>query len=166
MVQTEQLQTQQTQQTIPSPERDLRTALEAFETALTTPIIAGEVVPWGEAVVKAWMPAAEQVRSFIPSVHKGQYKEITSQDPEMLGQVAKLKACDAAILEQLDKFERHVQQVKQRGDGEKTPEMALKPLLDLLVTEGTKLVTDVKKQIVAVQTWYQEAFNRDRGVGD
>jgi hypothetical protein len=35
-----------------------------------------------------------------------------------------------------------------------------------LVDQGMALVTQIRKQEVAIQTWFIEAFNRDRGSVD
>jgi hypothetical protein len=45
-------------------------------------------------------------------------------------------------------------------------EAKLKQHIALLTKEGNELIQRVKKQHLAVVTWFHEAFNRDRGVAD
>jgi hypothetical protein len=45
-------------------------------------------------------------------------------------------------------------------------ELTLAKARDHLVERGLSLVLRIRKQEAAVKTWYLEAFQRDRGVGD
>ena len=42
---------------IASPEAELKSALDAFETCLVRPIVSGELSPWIDEVQKAWAEA-------------------------------------------------------------------------------------------------------------
>jgi hypothetical protein len=45
-------------------------------------------------------------------------------------------------------------------------EESLEKARQLLVDQGLALVLRIRKQEAAARTWYVEAFQRDRGVGD
>jgi hypothetical protein len=45
-------------------------------------------------------------------------------------------------------------------------EAKAQPHIQKLVDTSVALVTRVRKQDVALQTWFAEAFNRERGGGD
>ena len=73
---------------------------------------------------------------------------------------------DAAIEQDREKLHHTVQRMaehvpKLAPDEDKAVRHTAK-----LVDGGVALVARVRKQEVAVQTWYSEAFNRDRGAVD
>jgi hypothetical protein len=73
---------------------------------------------------------------------------------------------DAAIEKDRKTFDQAVSRIathvpKLEPDEEKAQQHVKK-----LVDEGMAFVARVRKQEVAIQTWFVEAFNRDRGAGD
>ena len=151
---------------VAAADAELKSALEAFEVSLATPIISGELADWLKQVGLAWSKLLDQLRHNIEHAHAEQFALIEEQDLELLPNVEQLQTEDAAILEDCDALERTIARTtshapKLEPDEEKARQHT-KPLVDA----GIALVTRVRKQEVALQTWYVEAFNRDRGAVD
>lgn len=145
---------------------ELKTALDAFEKALLTPIISGDLGVWFEHLQSTSDDAAEKLRREVTDFHPEEFEEIGNQDPELLSQIDRLREEDCAILSAFDKFRHTVERaVQQSPKLEPDEEKALK-LTTALVNEGVMLVARIRKQEVTLQTWYAEAFTRDRGPVD
>jgi hypothetical protein len=144
----------------------VKSSLDEFERALLHPLISGELSTWVQEVQQDWREAASHIHYQLKHQHPRQYEEITRQDPELFPRVDQLKAEDAAIEEQRDKFSQAVSRVAEHvpklEPDEAKAEKHTKPLID----DGVAFIARVRKQVVAVQTWYIEAFNRDRGAVD
>jgi hypothetical protein len=147
-------------------ENALKNALTAFETSLATPVISGELANWLRGVQAAWTDASEQVHFSVKHAHPRQFEEIGSADPELLPQTEQLQAEDAAIEEERERFstalKRSAEHIPKLEPDEGKAQQHTKKLVD----EGLALITRVRKQEVAIGTWFVEAFNRDRGGGD
>jgi chromosome segregation ATPase len=145
---------------------DLKTALAAFETSLLTPRVSGELVTWLEQVQKTWEEASAQVHYRLKHVHPRQYDEISKQNSELLPRTDQLRAEAGAIEDEraqlAESIGRLAQQVPKLEPDEEAAQMCIKSIVD----QGTAFLTQVRKQEVAVQTWYIEAFNRDCGSVD
>src|SRR5687767_2699597 len=85
-------------------EQQLAETLSKLETALLSPVIAGEFSQWVHAVQEAAATLTVDLTSFLHSVLHVQYKEISKADLEMATQVEKLMAGDRHLLEQLRRF--------------------------------------------------------------
>ena len=148
------------------PEHELKTALERFETCLETPVVAGELIAWFDEAQTAWADAAAQIHQHATEIHSRQYKQIAKEDPELLPLVEKLRAEDEAIDEDRDEFDRVLRRCAEQAPKFEPDEERIAGHTKALVDEGIALVNRVRKQEVAVQTWFVEAFTRDRGVAD
>src|SRR5262245_45482373 len=89
-------------------EHRLRDALTALETALHTPVIAGELKDWVEAVRKAFDAATAELHAQLRQGHRQQFANILQQDLEMARQVELLKEEDRAILQQVVELGREL----------------------------------------------------------
>jgi hypothetical protein len=147
-------------------DNDLRGALETFETSLATPIVSGELTVWSDHVRAAWTRLLPLVRKQLTKLHPKQYDEITGQDPELFAQIDKLKAEDAALDECSRGLDQTTERVAKLAPLVEPDERKFSEHMAHLQKHGTEFVARVRKQQVAVQTWYQEAFVRDRGVAD
>ncbi len=145
---------------------ELKTALAAFETALSTPILSGELAAWVAEVDKTWNEASAQIRGQLTRLHPRQYEEMAEEDQEILPQIERLKAEDEAIAEQCEHFDRMVGRDAQHVPKLEPDEAKAQKHVQQLIDEGLDFVQRVRKQEVAVGTWLVEAFNRDRGTGD
>jgi len=155
-----------TQLTQSTADNDLRTALSALETSLATPLISGELADWLAVVADSWATAKQQVQHHSEVEHPSQFQQIGSEDPELLPRVEQLQAEDAAIQQDCQALDHSVSRIASHAPKLETDEEKAQHHIKKLVDEGMAFVTRVRKQEVALQTWFVEAFNRDRGAVD
>jgi hypothetical protein len=149
-----------------SPETALRDALTAFEISVTTPVVSGELSDWIDKVKKCWSPAAERMRQEIKDNHPQVFGEIAETDAALLRQVELLKTEDEAIASDLAELDQTMSRLVEHLPKMEPDEAKAQPHIQKLVEKSVALVTRVRKQDVALQTWFAEAFNRERGGGD
>jgi hypothetical protein len=145
---------------------DWKTALTAFETSLSTPIISGELAAWVGEAQKAWEEASAQIHFNVKHVHPRQFEEMAEEDPELLPKIEMLKAEDAAIEQERQRIGVMVARDAQHVPKLEPDEAKAQKHVQMLIDEGLAFIARVRKQEVAIQTWLVEAFNRDRGAGD
>jgi hypothetical protein len=145
---------------------DLKTVLTAFETSLLTPTVSGELAPWLDEVQKTWDEASAQIHYYIKHLHPRQFDEISKQDPELLPRIEQLQAEDEAIEQQRAQLSQSIGRVGQHVPKMEPDEEKAQKHTKAIIDAGTAFLTQVRKQEVALQTWYVEAFNRDRGAVD
>src|SRR4051812_32752696 len=143
-----------------------KAALDEFERCSVTPILSGELAAWVQEVREAWREAAGQVHFQLKHLHPRQYEEIAKQDPALLPRIDLLKLEDAAIEDQRDKINQLMVRLAQHIPKLEPDEEKSQKHTKSLVDDGLAFVARVRKQVVTVQTWYIEAFNRDRGAVD
>src|SRR5689334_7083506 len=144
----------------------LKTALTAFETSLLTPTVSGELSSWLEQVQKTWEEASAQIHYHLKHLHPRQYEEIAKQDPELLPRLDQLRAEDDCIEQQRSQLSQSIGRVGQHAPKLEPDEEKAQKYVKSVVDGGTAFLIQVRKQEVAVQTWYVEAFNRDGGAVD
>lgn len=149
-----------------NPEAELKHAADAFETSLVRPLVSGELAPWIQEVQTAWKEAAAQIHYHAKHLHPRQYEAIAKQDPELLPRIETLRAEDSALEEQRELIHQSVTRIAEHAPKLEPDEEKAQKHIRSLVDDGMKFVTRVRKQSVAVQTWYIEAFNRDVGAVD
>jgi len=149
-----------------NPENDLRAALAAFETSVTTPVVSGELADWVDKVKTSWTEASAQVHYQTKHLHPRQFEEIAEADAALFQQVELMTAEDEAIEEEREKLSQSVMRVAEHVPKMEPDEAKAAPHIKSLSDQAVAFVNRVRKQAVAVQTWYVEAFNRERGGGD
>lgn len=147
-------------------EHDLKPSLERFETCLLSPVIPGELADWTLEVKASWEDCVARIREHIAELHPRQYKQISKEDPELLPKTEKLQEADAELEEDCEEFDRAVRRFAEHAPKFEPDEEKIAGHVKSLVEAGVVLVTSVRKQEAAVQTWFLEAFTRDRGVAD
>jgi hypothetical protein len=145
---------------------DLNAVLAKFETSLLSPTISGELPSWLEEVQKSWEETSAQIHYYIKHVHPRQFDEIAKQDPELLPRIEQLQAEDEAIEQQRAQLSQSIGRVGQHAPKLEPDEEKAQRYVKSIVDDGTAFLIRVRKQEVAVQTWYVEAFNRDGGAVD
>jgi hypothetical protein len=145
---------------------DLKNALSALETSLATPLVSGELSDWLDNAKQTWAKASAQIQDCIEHGHPTQLEQIGNADPELLPRVEQLQAEDAAIEQDRQAFDQAVSRVAVHAPKLEPDEEKAQQHVKKLVDEGMALLARVRKQEVAIQTWFVEAFNRDRGAGD
>ncbi len=147
-------------------ESSLRSSLERLEDCLLSPVVSGELTSWVDEVRHVWADAAAQIREHVEALHPRQYDEISAADPELLPLTEKLQAEDAELAEQCEEYARSIQRFAEHAPKFEPDEEKIAEHTRVLVDEGIQFITRVRKQEAALQTWFVEAFTRDRGVAD
>jgi hypothetical protein len=147
-------------------ENDLRAALMSFETSVATPIVSGELPDWVDKLRKSWLEASAQVHYHAKHLHPRQYQEISNEDPALFQQIELLKAEDDAIERDREKLTQSVTRIAELVPKLEPDEGKANRHIQTLIDEALAFVIRARKQEVAVQTWFVEAFNRERGGGD
>jgi chromosome segregation ATPase len=147
----------------PDDHRALRDALEAFETRLATPVVSGELKTWAAAVSQAWATLAVEVKNRLEH-HQEQLATIANQDPELLPRVEQLKGEDESIRRDIETLSTTIERLTPRAEKVEPHEGRLGAEVEAASAQGIAFVNRIRKQEVALRTWFQEAFNRDRGV--
>ncbi len=145
---------------VPTPEDEMRTALEAFENALATPLISGEHVAWVDGAKMSWQEAATQVQRQIERIHPAQYTKMLEADSELAARIEKLRQEDATIGRQLKRIAAAVERLHRKAAAE-YDEARTDDDRRRLVNAGISFAVRMRKQEVAVKTWFVEAFNRE-----
>lgn len=147
-------------------DQEFRAAIESLETCLMTPRVPGDLERWVAAIETAIEAVGMVIRRQIDHEHRSQFQQITSEDPELHARVERLKVGDEQSREQFDSLRDRLQRLKKSVPGIEPDEGRLEPAMAGFCTDGLSFVMHLRQQEVAIDTWLQEAFNRDRGVGD
>jgi hypothetical protein len=146
------------------PHSALRRVLENLETCLLTPVISGELEAWTKALWEAWVAAADEVRRHFDHYHREQFARISTEDPELMPRVEQLQAEGEAIRQEIVQLSAAIERLAPRAEKVEPHEGRLDAQVEALSGQGIALINRIRKQEVALQTWFSEAFNRDRGV--
>lgn len=149
-----------------APDIDLKEGMTRLETALITPLIAGELDSWVKNARQAATDLAPKLKRFIKTVLRSEYDEIAKTDTELLRRVQQMVRDDEKLIADFESFHHDLDSLAERvplvkGDEAKTNEHRAR-----VETKGTALVLAIKKHQAAADTWLAEALNRDNGVGD
>lgn len=149
-----------------SLEEAFRSVLERLEIAAGTPLVPGEMESWLQELDVAFAETRSAFAEQRRQSHAPQLGSIKREDPEMFRHVEQLQQEDAAIAESIEALQARAGVLKPMvhriEPDEKRAELALTELGE----QGVQLVARIRKQEVALRTWLQEAFTRDRGVVD
>lgn len=150
----------------PVKDGDFRTAVESLETCLMTPRVPGELVGWVDAVQTALKNVGKALTPQIECEHHALFEQITSEDPELHTRIDSIKAGDEQSQSELNTLQDRVTAL-QKGVPQVEPDEArLETELRSFIESGLSFVLHLRKQEVAIDTWFKEAFNRVRGIGD
>jgi hypothetical protein len=147
-------------------QHELRDALTKLETALGTPVLAGELTDWVQSVRKELGKCVNTLCGALAQAHGQQYADILQQDLEMARQVEQLKQEDAAILEDVKRFGEELDCLAVVAKAVGRHESQAQEMTDRTVQSGLMLVARIRKQETAITTWLVEAYQRDRGIVD
>mgnify|MGYP006908201876 CR=1 FL=1 len=144
--------------------------LAELEKQLETPVVPGEMYDWVERGEKDLNQLSETYAAHVKSSHESQYEAIIEQDSEQITRMEKFREEDASLLEEIDrlgeafaklkKLVNAAEEAPQRDEGE------LEDLLPKVTGEALVLIIRIRMHENAIDTWYVEAFQRDRGVAD
>lgn len=146
-------------------EAKLRAALEELETALQTPLVSGEHVEWSRTVQKSWDAAAAAVHNQLGS-HRKQFKEMMNVDQEIFRQVELLKKEDEELEKMIECVGKKIAFLSRKTEIAERDERRTGDERLVAVDDGIAFIVRMRKQEIAIKTWFGEAFNRDRGPVD
>lgn len=146
-------------------EQEFYGAIQTLETCLMTPRVPGELERWVNAVEAAIEFVGTVLERQVGQEHRAHFKQITTQDPELHARVEGLKSGDKQCREQVRKLQDRIHSLKKGVPQVEPDEGRLEPAFLDFCTDGLSLVMHLRQQEVAIDTWIQEAFNRDRGAG-
>jgi hypothetical protein len=149
-----------------NPNRDLKVALDTFEESMLTPLVSGDVPQWAENVQSTWAEASAQIHDLLAELHPKQYEEMAANDPELLPRIEVLKQEDCELERQREELGQMIGRVTERAPELEPDEGKAARHAEKLVEAGIQFIARVRKQRVALQTWFAEAFTRDRGAVD
>ena len=92
--------------------------------------------------------------------------EIAKQDPELRPRIDQLRAEDEAIEQRREQLAQSIGRGGQHVPKMEPDEEKAQKYTKAIIDGGTTFLIQVRKQEVAVQTWFVEAFNRDGGAVD
>jgi hypothetical protein len=147
-------------------DNELRATLAAFETSVTSPVVSGDLVDWTEKVAKSWNEVSTSVHFQLKHSHPRQFEEIANTDAALLRQVELMRSEDEAIEADREKLGQTVSRIAQHIPKLEPDEAKAQPHIQAFMDQALPFIARVRKQEVAVQTWFAEAFNRERGGGD
>jgi hypothetical protein len=147
-------------------ENELRAALTSFETNVTRPVVSGELSDWVEEAAKSWKDASAHIHFQMKHIHPRQLDEISKTDPALLRQVELMHDEDDAIEVAREKLNQTMSRMAQHIPKMEPDEAKALPHIQSLMDEAVSFIARVRKQEVALQTWFAEAFNRELGGGD
>ena len=144
---------------------NIKPALEALETLFAAPMVPGEHVAWTEELAAQWESLEPQIRQHL-GAHEHQYKQMLEVDQEIFKRVELLREEDQAISAELDGINQLVERLRLKTPVAVPNESRTDEDRQALTERGLAFVVRLRKQEVAIDTWFSEAFNRDRGPGD
>ena len=143
----------------------IETLLKALEAALESPIVPGEFENWLESVERAFLESQSELHSHLGGNHQRQLEDVQRQDMDLASRVQHLREIDRQLLDRLHHLDRYILALREREDGDGETQRVDRSA-ERLIDEALRFVIDVRKQEAAVNTWFVEAFQRDRGVAD
>jgi len=142
-------------------------ALEEFESALETPVMAGELMGWVTTVHRACEQVGTLLRGDVQREHAALYATIAKQDPELSSRVEKLRKTDEQLaLVDFENVESGLKQLGDRAESAEQDELKASLLRAEVLKQALAFVIGARTQETAIATWFGEAFNRDSGSGD
>jgi hypothetical protein len=145
---------------------DLDKALKYLSLCLEDPCVPGELEGWTRAVWEALEAVRPVLRKHLTLDHQEHFARITEEDSEMFRQVTLLRKEDRNILQHLESLAELTKKLLQRAPRVEPNEAQVHEEVSALITDGLAFVVQVQRQEIAIRTWLQEAFLRDRGVAD
>jgi hypothetical protein len=145
---------------------DLDKALKHFTLCLEDPCVPGELEEWTRAVWQALQAVRPVLHKHLAVDHQEHFARITEEDSEMFRQVTLLRKEDRNILQHFESLADFTKKLLERAPRVEPNEAQVHEEVSALITDGLAFVVQVQRQDIAIRTWFQEAFLRDRGVAD
>ncbi|MCA9415610.1 MAG: hypothetical protein KC917_05040 [Candidatus Omnitrophica bacterium] len=140
----------------------VKKVLDQFEETTLVPIVPGEGEKWCVSVAKSIETTHEEIKRTLEE-HQDAYARILDEDPGLSARVRELRGKESESVEQLIAFLGKTQFAEARV--KQTSENSWEPTTDLEVLRGDILdwITTTRALHEEIETWYVEAFYRERG---
>ncbi|MCE9545715.1 MAG: hypothetical protein K8T25_09395 [Planctomycetia bacterium] len=145
---------------------ELKKTLATLEERLEAPLMPGDLDGWSGRIRAAAGAVRPCLARHLTESHPPQYAEIIEQDISLVVQVDQLKAEDAAVLKEFDRFAADADRFAAAAAKVEPDEAAIESLRKRFADDGLGLILRIRKHEAALRAWYSEAFDRDDGVGD
>jgi hypothetical protein len=140
--------------------------IAAYERAVFSPAVPGELVTWTAEAQKSLKQLQEAVVENAELRHSPIYDMISDTDPEMLGKVQQLEAEDDALLQRIGETIEIAKTLYSVATAVDRDEAKANNLKDGFIKAAEAVSIRLKKQELAIDVWMQESQTRDRGVKD
>ena len=144
-------------------ESEFRDVLQLLETCLETPRVSGELERWIAEVQGNVALIGRLLPKQIERQHAARLRQIAVEDPELNGEVERLKSGDNDTQEQFDKLQEWTDRLATKASKVEPDESRLEEELVALTALGLAFVIHARKQEIALDTWQQEAIYRETG---
>ena len=138
----------------------------ALEDALSVPQVPGELSDWAENACQAAQQLAQALEVELSELRGQQFGDILKQDPALAPRVEEMRRADTEQLHVCQRLAKQLCTIEDQSEKRSEAETSLHERVAHLTECGLRLVVDLRKQDAAIDTWFQEAFQRDRGEGD
>ncbi len=150
----------------PHSQQELHDRLEAFEQAVETPFVPGEMEGWIQSVEDAWGDLQPALTNALDRVHPQMFESIRQDDLGLSARVDDMVETDVELRElnsQIKQLTDHLQEAIQNVEPD---EGRVKLALDHFVDRAIDFIVKLRKQNRAIAVWSMESVNRDRGTVD
>lgn len=144
-------------------ESEFRVVLQLLETCLETPRVSGELERWIAEVQRNVALIGTLLPQQIARQHAARLRQIAIEDPELNGEVERLKSGDDDTQEQFDKLRESTNRLAAKASNVEPDEARLEEALVALTALGLAFVIHARTQEIAIDTWQQEAIYRETG---
>lgn len=145
----------------------LKQAIDGFETSLETPLVSGELIAWVTEARETLEQLGVLLHQDVQQTHADLYATILREDMELSSRVTELRATDDQLLRiEYGKVEHHLGRLVNQAQSVAQDESKAANMRAEVVKLSLAFVISLRTQETAITTWFSEAFNRDRGVGD
>ena len=147
-------------------DEQLRASLDRLEQCMETPVVPGHLGSWLRSCRDLWVDVECALQQRIDEGHADLLAEIAAQDPELLPRVEQLLEEDIVLLKKSRQLRNDADWLAAGCRQEHANQQKIDDQLQRFTKESLEWVLRIRAQETAIVTWYQEAFNRDRGVAD
>ena len=141
-------------------------ALRRLEEGLGTPIVPGALDAWANTVNEEMCVVDALLHEHYKSSHERDFTTISKNDPEQLSRVQQLREVDVKLRTGFDELTLQAVESWSRIQASDGTSSDSDLLLQTFVTNALQWIRSVRMHEQAIDTWFHESFNRDRGVGD
>jgi predicted nuclease with TOPRIM domain len=147
-------------------EKSLKEALERFERRLETPLVPGELTGWICEAVEACHNVGPTLDRQRRRTHEQILDAIAREDAELIPRAEELRKEDEELQCDYRRLREEADRLAEQAETAEPHERRLDERRASFVRHGLDFVIRTRTQELAVETWFLEAFDRDRGVVD